>query len=448
MLMMGIVLLCLASLSEAKTFRVATFQADITIPIGHACMGGGVANARSIVDPLFAKGFVLLPEDAQPVVVVALDWCQANNDSYDRWREVLAAAAATSPVRVMLSTVHQHDAPITDLRAQAIMDTVGLEGSICDPAFHETAAQRVADALTKSLATTCSVSHVGIGQGITERLASNRRVVNSEGRIHWERGSSSTDYDDAPDGEIDPYVKTISLWDGERAIVAWSTFAIHPMSFYSFGDVSADFVGKARGKRQAEDPDVLQVYFTGCSGDVTAGKYNDGRPEEREQLAERLHAGMTAAWRATKRVPLEQMEFRSAELRLKPRTGGDFDVDRMKQIVADRNATRWGRNSAALGLSWRERVDAGRAIDVPCLDLGAAQFLVLPAETFIGYQLAAQRMRPNSFVVTAGFGDGAPGYIPTDACWKDGFQDKYCWIAPMCEKPFLAAIAAALNPKP
>src|SRR5687767_3802997 len=58
--------------------RVATFEATITIPVGHACMGGGISDAREIIDPLFAKGFVLLGVD-KPVVVVALDWCQCNN---------------------------------------------------------------------------------------------------------------------------------------------------------------------------------------------------------------------------------------------------------------------------------------------------------------------------------------------------------------------------------
>src|SRR5688572_1554556 len=129
-------------------FRVAPFEADITVPIGHALVGGARIDAKQIVDPLFAKGFVLLagPDGgaAEPIVVVALDWCQCNNDSYDRWREVLAAAAGTSRQRVMLAAVHQHDAPICDLRAQAILDAVGLQRSLCDAAFHERAVRRVA----------------------------------------------------------------------------------------------------------------------------------------------------------------------------------------------------------------------------------------------------------------------------------------------------------------
>ncbi len=109
----------------AAEFRVATFEADITIPIGHACMGGGVADAKEIVDPLFARGFVYLGA-GERIVVAALDWCQCNNDSYDRWRDVLARAAGTKLERVMLSTVHQHDAPICDLTAQRLLDEHGL----------------------------------------------------------------------------------------------------------------------------------------------------------------------------------------------------------------------------------------------------------------------------------------------------------------------------------
>jgi hypothetical protein len=444
-----VTLACFGGLSDAAAaddagFRVPTFEADITIPVGHACMGGGIADAKAVVDPLYAKGFVLLG-GADPVVVVALDWCQCNNDSYDRWRDALAEAAGTSRRHVLLATVHQHDAPICDLRAQSLLDAAGYKGSICDAAFHEQAVQRAAAALKQSLGKTTPVTHVGVGEAKVERLASNRRVARADGTVHWNRGSSSGDGEGAPEGEVDPMLKTISLWDGDRPVVAWSSFAIHPMSHYGRGMVSADFVGRARAMRQAAEPGVFQVYFTGCAGDVTAGKYNDGRPENREALATRLAAGMTAAWANTRRVPLGRVEFRSAELRLPPRQGGDFEPQRMMQIVADPASGRWQRNSAAFGLSWRRRCDAGQPIDVPCLDLGPAQFVVMPAETFVGYQLAAQKLRPDSFVMVAGFGDGAPGYIPTDACWADGYDDLYCWVEPMTGKVMTDAMAAALK---
>jgi len=45
-----------------------------------------------------------------PVVYVVLDWCEIRNDALERWRSVLAEAAGTSPQRVMVSAVHQHEA--------------------------------------------------------------------------------------------------------------------------------------------------------------------------------------------------------------------------------------------------------------------------------------------------------------------------------------------------
>ena len=119
----------------------------------------------------------------------------------------------------------------------------------------------------------------------------------------------------------------------------------------------------------------------------------------------------------------------------------------MQSTLANTNATRWHRIEAALGLSWRQRVDRGQPIDMPCLDLdrAAALFTILPAECFVGYQLAAQRLRPGSFVVVAGFGDGAPGYVPTDQCWRDGYQDEYCWVPPMTETAILRALREALG---
>src|SRR4051812_21158819 len=66
-------LLAFTTRARAADFSVATFETVVTIPVGHACMGGGIADAKEIVDPLFAKGFVLLGGE-KPVVVCAVDF--------------------------------------------------------------------------------------------------------------------------------------------------------------------------------------------------------------------------------------------------------------------------------------------------------------------------------------------------------------------------------------
>ena len=62
---------------------VATFSEEVTPPLGHGLMGGGIAPAKEIVDPLYANGFVLLGA-GDPIAVVAVDWCEIRNDAYDQ----------------------------------------------------------------------------------------------------------------------------------------------------------------------------------------------------------------------------------------------------------------------------------------------------------------------------------------------------------------------------
>src|SRR5262245_38872806 len=95
-------------LAASGPFRVATFSADVTPPLGHPLMGGGIAPAKSVADPLEARGAVLLGA-GRPIVCCALDWCEVRNDAYDAWRNALATAAGTDPERVLLACLHQHD---------------------------------------------------------------------------------------------------------------------------------------------------------------------------------------------------------------------------------------------------------------------------------------------------------------------------------------------------
>src|SRR5208337_3991234 len=113
------------------------------------------------------------------------------------------------------------------------------------------------------------------------------------------------------------------------------------------GEVSADFPGLARKQRQEEMPSVAQIYCSGCSGDTVAGKFNDGSPQNRPILAGRLHQAMRAAWESTVRHPLDQIDFRSVPLKLKPRYSPGFSLDDLRRTLADEKQTRLARFEAA-----------------------------------------------------------------------------------------------------
>jgi hypothetical protein len=432
--------------STRPQLRLANFSADVTVPLGHGMMGGSWLS-KSIADPLEANGFVLLGGDA-PVVFVSVDWCEIRNEAYERWQTVLAKAADTTPDHVLVTAVHQHDAPVADLEAERLLRSRKLAGTVCDPEFHERAVQSVAKALHEALPSARPCTHLGTGQAKVEQVASNRRYTTPEGRVCFDRTSSTRKPAAiaADEGLIDPWLKTLSFWDGDTPLAAVSFYAVHPMSYYGAGEVSADFPGLARRRRQAETPGVRQIYCSACSGNLTAGKYNNGAHENRPVLAGRLEAAMSAAWRDTQRQPITRFDFRVTLLRLEARHDAGFSVTELEAGLAP--ATKpFGQCLAALGLSWRKRVDAGRPIQIPALDFGNAQLLLLPGEAYVEFQLAAQRARPESFVCVAGYGDGATGYIPTEKHFaeKDSNLADWCWVAPGSEARLLEAIRTVLN---
>ena len=435
---------------EPPRLTLSTFSIEITPSLGHPCMGGGVAPVKEILDPLFAHGFVLTGLD-KPVAFVALDWCEVRNGAYDLFRARIARAIGTEPDRIMLCALHQHDAPIVDLEAQQILEAHKATGAICDLTFLEKMVGRVAEAAKESLGKARRVNFVGTGSARVEKVASNRRYVDALGNVHYNRMSATRDAKirDAEEGTIDPLLRTLSFWDDDTPLVALSTYATHPMSYYGKGGVSSDFVGLARKRRQADLPKVFQIYASGASGNVTTGKYNDGDSANRALLTDRMHAAMAASWKTTVRWPIKEITFRSVPLMLEARSSAGFSEAELTRRVKE-DPKPFGQCLAALGLSWKKRVDAGKPIDLSVLDFGTdatgAAVVLLPAESYVEFQLAAQKLRAKSPVLVAGYGECGPGYIPIERAWKenDANLNDWCWISPGSEKRMMNALGKLL----
>ena len=67
-------------------YKLATFSADVTIPLNHRCMGVLPTKSKRIVDRLYVHGFVLLGPE-KPVVLCAVDWIGIGNDSLADWKK-------------------------------------------------------------------------------------------------------------------------------------------------------------------------------------------------------------------------------------------------------------------------------------------------------------------------------------------------------------------------
>lgn len=428
-------------------FHLATFAADVTPPIGHPLCGGWIDPARAVDDPLKALGVVLLGQ-GKPVVLCVFDWVALRNDAHLAVRQSLADAAHTNIDHVTVHAVHPHNAPFADTVAQELLDEVHGPPSL-DLKFFEKVVKDVGTACRDSLAEAKRFTRVGVGSATVKQVASNRRVIGPDGKVKFTRTSATKNQEarDAPEGLIDPVLRTLSFWNGDTPLAALHYYATHPMSYYGDGRVSADFCGLARRKLQDEMPNVFQAYFTGCAGNVTAGRYNDGAHENRPVLRDRVYAGMKAAFRSTKTLPVEGWDWRAERVKLPPRREASFRAEASRTVLADPKATRAKRGNAAFQLAWLKRQD--RSIDVTCLDFGGEVFVLhLPGEAFIEYQLAAQKMRPEKAVIVAAYGDDGCGYIPTAKGYLEGgYEPTVALAGPESEAILLKAMAKLLKAK-
>ncbi len=401
--------------------RIALFDADITPPLGTPLCDGLCKPAAQVVDPLHARGVVLLTGQ-QPIVLCALDWVGIGNSGYDTFRTELAKAAGTTRARVAVHCLHQHDAPGCDFLADDLLRPYGLNGKLFDPVFAREAMSRVAEAIRKALEKPQAVTHVAYGKAEVKEVASNRRVMGPDGKVKYVRYSATKDpkIRAEPEGLIDPYVQVVSFWDGDRPLASLTYYATHPQSYYGSGGVSCDFPGLARGLRDKELPAVRHIHFNGAGGNVTAGKYNDGSPVNRPALAERLASGMKEAFDTAQRIPVKaaDVEWRvtAAALPLSPL----YSVKELTQTLADEKLPEPKRLQTARHLAWAQRCEAGDKIDITCLRLGPGYILHMPGELFIEYQLMAQKIRPGAPVLMAAYGDYGAGYIGTAIAYTQG----------------------------
>jgi len=394
---------------------IAVFDVDATPPIGSQLTYDPMINSGDLT--LRAKGVVLVG-NGEPIVMCAIDWIGISNESQDLFKEALAVAAGTIPNRVVVHTVHQHDAPICDFTAEKMLKENNLPPGCFDGTFARELIGKLQESIRTSLKDVKKVTDIGLGSANVIEVASNRRIYKENGRIVKMRGSASNDslLRSMPEGLIDPEVSLVSFWNNDIPLAVLSFYATHPQSYYLTKTANPDFPGIARYLRQLAVPDALHVHFNGAGGNIAAGKYNDGSHETRLILAERLADGMERAWRSTKKHPLgpEDLGWETENLFLPYQE----KVKEIEKTMFQMNSRLLANNLGRLG--WYKRRMAGKGIEIACLRIHDARILFMPGELFVEYQLAAKKMAPDHFVAMAAYGDYGPFYIGTEEAYKEG----------------------------
>jgi hypothetical protein len=427
---------------DAPGLKLALFASDVTPPLGHPLIKG---VAEEIVQPMVLKGIVL-DDGHRRLVLGAMDWCVLRGSAYDMFRTKMAIAAGVPVTQVSIHMTHTHSAPLVDARAEQLLAATSKPLKHLDLEWLARMTTDAARAVETAVHNLQPFTHIGLGQAKVEHFASNRRVKGPDGKIQVRYAATpSAELRAEPEGRIDPWLKTVSFYDGDTVLVRMHYYASHPQSTYGDGKVHPDTPGLARSYLEGEEG-VSQVYFTGCAGDVTAGKYNDGAPERRQELSKELYSGMIRAIAATKKERVTSYSWKTVDLLLPPKEDDANAPGPLRKILEDPDAPPAKRNAAAIRLAWQERVRALPAIDIGRLRIGSLDIVHLPGEPFVEFQLYAQSLRPDRFVAVAGYGEGGPGYICTDAAHAEGgYEPTWSLVGPPTEAILKSAIAELLK---
>ena len=419
-----------AGSAHAAGARVASFRADATPAIGEPNIW--ITPVTKVDDPLFAKGIVLESDGAR-YVLCSVDWCGIGGSVHRLFREKIARAAGTDASRVAVHSVHQHSAPYIDGDAYAVLRTTKDPPLLMSDAHLERLTDAIAQAVKSAVARLEPFDQVGVGEAVVERVASARRILeNGKVLTRFSGAASNPRMAALPEGDIDPFVRTITLAKAGRPLVRLHYYATHPQTFCCDGRVSGDFVNQAREAVERRET-TPQIYFTGAAGDVTVGKYNDGTPAARAGLAKRMQAGLEASIASTKFHPVGRVRWESAELHIPAKPA--------REVASIADGTL--RYRAALGVAFANRK---APLEAQLLEIGPAAVVHLPGEPMLDFQKYARSQRPGRFVAVAGYGDITPGYMCTDqAHAQGGYEPSASYGAPGTEAAMKQVIQTLLG---
>ena len=169
------------------------------------------------------------------------------------FRQRIAQAAGTDPARASPCTrcTSTTRRAATSPSKRCSINT-GCTAPVSTCRSRRDVVERTAAAVQSAIADAQVATHLGLGAGEVEKVASNRRILGPDGKVQHVRWTATKDplVRDFPAGTIDPQLKLISFWNGDKPIAAVTFYATHPQSYYRTGLANPDFPGLARNARR------------------------------------------------------------------------------------------------------------------------------------------------------------------------------------------------------
>jgi len=433
----------------ATNLRLHTFAVDVTPPTGDYLCGGLHGRSTGVESHLWLRGMIFDTGDMR-CIIASIDFCYLAGRSHARLVDAIASAANISESQVTVHSTHAHDAPLIDEEAHGILQRYG-HAVHNEAGFQELLAgahQSVSLALKGN---GVRVAAIAASQHPVHEFAGNRRIIGTDGKCltRWSICGNPA-IRDAPCGTIDPALRQVILFNEQNtAIAAIHCYACHPQVSDGRGLISSDAPGRALGLFNSAYPGVFSIYFTGCAGDITGGKFTT-RNKVRNQIlfGNRLFDAMDAAFLKADPHPFETLRWsdRVFHLPLTPVTEPlSYWEDRMRSPGDGEQPVAHAYLAAMKAQRLAGKIH-GYPFRLSRLSLNGVDLLFCPSELLLEYQRFAQSLKPQVMVVA--YGDSFLKYVAPASCFAEGgYEVESLWteVGPDAEPIIKDHIRAVLK---
>jgi hypothetical protein len=413
----------------AAPFKAGFAERDITPAIGMEMPGGyGKVFHDSLHDPCKVRAAVF-DDGAHRVALVGLDALMVPRHLVVAARKSIAEKCGIPPEAVLIGASHSHSSGPTGMvqpgefdHAGRLVKSLAYEKSSCaDAGYLDRVRDEVIAAVVEADRRRAG-ARCGVGTGVEDQVASNRRFRMKNGLSFTHPGKGNPDIVD-PAGPIDPRVGVIGAWTpGGKLLGCVVNYACHATT--NPGGISANWIyyleQTIRGALGAE---AVVVFLQGDSGDITQVDNRspfDERPGEDSArfVGGRIGAEAVKVLLSMAAGSLAPLDARSKTLRIARRVP---DPERLKRCVelAQKDPQEIGESEYTFAkeivlldaILAREPV---AEVEVQAIQVGPAVFLSNPGETFCQFGLDLQAASPFPFTFPVELANGCAGYIPTE----------------------------------
>ncbi|ODS83177.1 MAG: hypothetical protein ABS46_07060 [Cytophagaceae bacterium SCN 52-12] len=415
--------------------RAGFSEQDITPKLGMEQPGGyGKVFHKTIHDPCKVRASVF-KDGSGSVAVVAVDALMVPASLVASARKKIEAQTRIPADAVLIAATHSHSSGPTGMVqpgefdwADPLVKELAYEKSSCANAdYLKTVEEQVVKAVVEANGK-AGPAELGIGRGIEDKVAFNRRFFMKNGLTYTHPGQLNPEIV-KPAGPIDPEVGVIGAWDEKgKCIGCIVNYTCHTTT--NPGGASANWVYYLEQTiRGAFGPDCVVVFIQGAAGDVTQVDnrnvfVNRAGEEWARFVGARVGAEAVKVLLDMPRGTLAPVAYKVHRENMKRRLPSPEKVKESVAIVKKKpeevGTTVWTFAKETVMLDAMAKRQPTVPVEVQVIQIGPAAIITNPAEYFCQFGLDIKLNSPFEYTFISMLANGCVGYVPTEQALAAG----------------------------